>query len=109
MDLIAMTQHDAQASADYDLCRSVGIRAVREAVRWPFVDRGGALDLEGVRQLARLGREAGLTQIWDLMHYGYPDDLNPFSDDFLNRFVAYARRGHHSPRGNRWAYLLYAD
>jgi len=69
LDVIAATQHDAQAREDYALCRSVGIRAVREAARWPIFDRGGAPDLAPIRELARLGREAGLVQIWDLMHY----------------------------------------
>jgi quercetin dioxygenase-like cupin family protein len=91
MDIIAATQHDILARQDYELCREVGIKAVREAARWPVIDRGGVLDLEGVRHLARLGQEAGLTIIWDLMHYGYPDDLDPFSDEFIERFAAYAR------------------
>ena len=29
--------------------------------------------------------------IWDLCHYGYPDDLDPFEPDFGERFAAYAR------------------
>jgi quercetin dioxygenase-like cupin family protein len=90
LDLIAATQHDVQARDDYALCRAVGIRAVREAARWPIVDRGGRLDLDSVRRLVRLGREAELTQLWDLMHYGYPDDLDPFSSEFVDRFAAFA-------------------
>lgn len=91
LDVIAATQHDRLAREDYRLCRSAGIRAVREAARWPFIDRKGRLDLDGVRELARIGREEGVTQVWDLMHYGYPDDLDPFAPEFRERFVAYAR------------------
>lgn len=91
LDLIAASQHDCRAREDYALVRSAGICTVREAVRWPVVDRGGALDLSGPRELARVGRAAGVTQIWDLMHYGYPDDLDPFSERFAERFAAYAR------------------
>ena len=91
LDVVAASRHDVQAAEDYALCRAVGIRAVREAARWPIVDRGGRLDLAGVRDLARLGRQAGLTLIWDLMHYGYPDDLDPFSPAFVERFREYAR------------------
>lgn len=90
LDLIAATQHDVLAREDYALCRAAGLRAVREAARWPLVDRGGALELGDVRRLARLGREAGLIQLWDLFHYGYPDDLDPFSPLFIERFAAYA-------------------
>lgn len=91
LDMAAATQHDVQAAQDYTLCRQIGLRAVREAARWPMADRGGRLLLDDVRRLARLGCEAGLTQIWDLMHYGYPDDLEPYSDKFVERFAAFAR------------------
>ncbi|MBA2448005.1 MAG: hypothetical protein H0V51_08270, partial [Chloroflexi bacterium] len=89
LDLVVATQHDLQAREDYARCRALGIRAVRETARWPLIDRGGAFDLTSVRELAGLGREAGLTQIWDLMHYGYPDDLDPLSARFVDRFAAY--------------------
>jgi quercetin dioxygenase-like cupin family protein len=91
LDMIAASQHDTQARTDYALCRQVGIRAVREAARWPLIDQRGTLRLDAVRKLARLGREMGIGQIWDLMHYGYPDDLDPFAADFVPRFAAYAK------------------
>ena len=90
LDLVVATGHDVQARKDYALCRALGIRAVREVARWPTIDRGGSLRLEDVSRLVRLGREAGLVQIWDLMHYGYPEDLDPFSAAFVDRFAAYA-------------------
>ena len=90
LDLIEMTQHDRLAADDYARCRSVGIRAVREAARWPRIDRAGALDVGEVRRLARLGRETGVVQVWDLFHYGYPDDLDPADDTFIDRFRDYA-------------------
>lgn len=96
MDVIAATQHDRFAAEDYRRCRDVGIRAVREAARWPIVDRSGRIDTSEVRRLARLGREAGLTQVWDLFHYGYPDDLRPersgFDDALVERFRSFAEQ-----------------
>ncbi len=93
-DLIAETQHDALAAEDYALCRRAGIEAVRESARWPFAEHGGRLDLDHVRRLAHLGRESGLTLIWDLFHYGYPEDLDDrrpgFEDRLLERFAAFA-------------------
>ncbi|MFN2469494.1 MAG: cupin domain-containing protein [Gaiellaceae bacterium] len=91
LDLVAATQHDVQAREDYALCASVGIRAVREAARWPILDRGGKLDVDPIRRLARLGREAGLVQVWDVMHYGYPDDVDLFGPEFVGRFASFAR------------------
>lgn len=91
LDVIAATQHDVQARQDYQLCRAAGIKAVRESARWPILDCDGTLHLDGVRELARMGREEGVLQVWDLMHYGYPDGLDPFSGEFTARFVAFAR------------------
>ncbi len=87
MDLIAATQHDRFAAEDYERCRSAGILGVRESGRWPIADGPAGTDLAEVRRLARLGREHGLTQIWDLLHYGYPADLDPGADAFADRFV----------------------
>ncbi|MBA2298193.1 MAG: hypothetical protein H0W14_09170, partial [Actinobacteria bacterium] len=91
LDMVAATQHDVQAREDYGLCVGAGIRAVREAARWPIFDRVGSLELDPIRRLARLGREAGLVQIWDLMHYGYPDDVDLFAPEFAERFASFAR------------------
>ncbi len=91
LDMIAATQHDLLAQEDYRLCRAAGINAIRESARWPIADRHGALHLGGVRKLARLSRKEGMVQIWDLMHYGYPDDLDPFSNEFAERFATFAR------------------
>jgi hypothetical protein len=82
--LIAATQHDKLAREDYRLCRSAGIHAVREAARWPLIDRAGRLELQSVRELARIGREVALVQVWDLLHYGYPDDLEPLRPFFAS-------------------------
>ncbi|MDQ3812200.1 MAG: hypothetical protein M3336_18115, partial [Chloroflexota bacterium] len=79
-----------QAGQDYAYCRALGMLAVRESARWPLIDRGGSYELDGVRALARLARTAGLTQIWGLMHYGYPLDVDPFSIEFVERFRRYA-------------------
>ncbi|MGI8588287.1 MAG: cupin domain-containing protein [Chloroflexia bacterium] len=91
LDVVSAMQHDTQAGEDYVLCRSAGICALREAARWPIIDRGGKYDLSGVQQMARMAHDMGLTLIWDLMHYGYPDDLDPFSEGFVRRFAAYVR------------------
>lgn len=43
-------------------------------------------------------RDTGVQVIWDLMHYGWPDDLDIWSPAFVNRFARLARaaaRHHH--------------
>jgi hypothetical protein len=36
-------------------------------------------------------QQTQITPIWDLCHYGYPDDLDPFSEEFVDRFARYCR------------------
>lgn len=89
IDQIAATQHDRFLREDYERLAAAGIRGVREGIRWPLVDRGGRYDFSSVEPFVRAGREFGLLQIWDLFHYGYPDDLDPFGQAFVDRFAAY--------------------
>jgi mannose-6-phosphate isomerase-like protein (cupin superfamily) len=87
LDQIAGTGHDVQVADDYRLCRRLGIAGVRESLRWVRNDRDGQLRLDEVRHMARLGREIGITQIWDVMHFGYPDGLDAGDPSFGDALV----------------------
>lgn len=88
-DQIAATEHDRQADDDYRRLGGVGLCAAREAVRWPLVDRRGVCDFSSVQPFLDASRRHGIEVIWDLFHYGYPDDLDPFSEEFVRRFAGY--------------------
>ena len=90
-DLVAETQHREHALADYRLLRELGIAVAREGVPWPLVDQNGRYDFSSVDPLLDAMNQAGILPIWDLCHYGYPDDVDPFSPDFAERFAAYCR------------------
>lgn len=89
IDQIAATEHDRQADDDYRRLREAGLLAAREGIRWPLVDRRGKLDFSSVRPFIEAARRHGITVVWDLFHYGYPQDLDPFSDEFVKRFADY--------------------
>ena len=89
IDQIAATEHDRHVDADYARLAQVGIHAVREAIRWPLVDRHGRYDFSSVEPFVAAARRYELDVIWDLFHYGYPDDLDPFGDAFAERFAEY--------------------
>lgn len=91
IDQIAATHHDRHADADYGRLNDVGIFAAREAVRWPLVDRGGHYDFSTLRPFLQASRKYRIDVIWDLFHYGFPTDLDIFSDVFTERFAAYCR------------------
>lgn len=90
IDQVAATHHDRHADEDYRRLRDVGIFAAREAIRWPLVDRGdGNYDFSSVRPFVEASRRHAIDVIWDLFHYGYPKDVDLFSDDFPRRFADY--------------------
>jgi hypothetical protein len=89
-DQIAATEHDRRADEDYRLLTGAGVRAARDAVRWPLVDRGGRFDFSSVRPVLAAARRHGVELIHDLFHFGYPADADPFSDKFAERFADYA-------------------
>src|SRR5918993_1876631 len=90
-DLTAETQHREYAHEDYGILRSLGIAVAREGIPWPMVDSGGRYDFTSIEPLIAAMNEAQILPIWDLCHYGYPDDLDPFRPDFVGRFAAYCR------------------
>lgn len=89
IDQIAATHHDKHAGEDYKRLREVGIFAAREAVRWPLVDQGGRYDFRSLEPFVEASRTHKIEVIWDLFHYGYPDDIDLFSEQFPKRFADY--------------------
>lgn len=91
LDMIAATHHDMLAQEDYAQCAEHGIRSVRDGVRWHLVERFPRhYDWSSVLPMLRAAERTGTQVIWDLCHYGWPDDLDVFSPAFVDRFAAYA-------------------
>lgn len=88
-DLCEETQHRAHADEDYRMLRELGIAVAREGIPWPLVDKGGgAYDFSYIDPFLAAQRRYEVQPIWDLCHYGYPDDCDPFDDGFAPRFAA---------------------
>jgi len=92
LDLIRATGHDLYAAQDYRRLADVGIRTARDGVRWHLIEESpGTYDFSSVLPMLAAAREAGVEVIWDLFHYGWPDDIDIFSADFVERFESFAR------------------
>jgi hypothetical protein len=89
IDQIAATQHDLFVDGDYRLLADVGIRTVREAVRWPLVDCRGRYDFSTLVPMIDAARRHRIEPIWDLFHFGYPPDVDPLGAAFAERFADY--------------------
>ena len=90
-NLIAETQHDRHVREDYQKLRELGIAVAREGIPWPLVEVEGNRDFSSIDPAIEAMNEQQILPIWDLCHYGYPDDLDPFSEDFIQRFADYCR------------------
>lgn len=93
MDLLGASRHDRRARSDYELIAELGIRTVREGLSWSQIDRGrGVYDFTRYLPLLEAGRDQRVQQIWDLNHFDFPEDVDPFSEFFVERFSEYAAR-----------------
>src|SRR5687768_8411817 len=90
-NLTCETQHHRYASEDYQMLRKMGIAVAREGIPWPLVDKGEVYDFSCIDPFLAAMAEAKIMPIWDLCHYGYPDDLDPFTEEFTIRFAKYCR------------------
>ena len=92
LDLIHATGHDRLALADYRRLQVLGIQTARDGLRWHLIEhRPGKYDFGSFLPMLRPARQCGLQVIWDLCHYGWPDGLDVFSSEFIDRFAAYSR------------------
>ena len=92
LDVIAATGHDRFAGKDYARARRLGIGTVRDGARWHRIESSpGRYDFSSLLPMVRAARETGVQVIWDLCHYGWPDGLDIFRAEFVDRFADYAR------------------
>lgn len=90
-DMNLVTGHLHRARADYGLLARFGIRTVRESIGWRLVERGGQFDFSPLLPRLEAARELGLQSCWTFCHYGWPDDVDIYSDDFVPRFVRFCQ------------------
>ena len=89
VDLINTTGHLTLIDTDYKNLSPFNISTVREGIRWSKVEiKPYQYDWSTVEKMMEAGKANNIQQVWDLCHFGYPDDLTPLHPQFTNRFVA---------------------
>jgi hypothetical protein len=92
LDIIAATGHDRFVRQDYARLRERGLLTARDGLRWHLIETSpGQYDFSSVLPMVRAARELGVQVIWDLCHYGWPDDLDLFSPEWPQRLAGLAR------------------
>src|SRR5687768_9736997 len=91
LDLIDSTRHDRFALADYRRLVDHGLLTARDGVRWHLIEtQPYRYDFSSLDSQIAAARETGIQIVWDLFHYGFPDDVDIFSDEFSDRFCRFA-------------------
>ena len=90
LDLTAATRHDQLVVQDYQRLHQRGIRVARDGIRWHLIEPSPyRYDFSSVLPMLRAARETWTQIIWDLCHYGWPNDLDIFSTGFIKRLRAW--------------------
>ena len=91
LDVLATTAHDRRCAEDYALLAAAGIRTVRDGLRWHLIEAvPHVYDWSSFLPMLHAAQSTGTQVIWDLCHWGVPEDLDPFSAEFPERFAAFA-------------------
>ncbi len=89
VDFINITGHLQLIDEDYEQLLPFGITTVREGIRWSQVEkRAYQYDWSTVKFMIERAKMHGIQQVWDICHFGFPDDLSPMHPQFTNRFRA---------------------
>ena len=93
MDLVASTFHDRYLKQDYERMLQVGMRTAREGIRWHLIaERPDVYEFSSALPMIEMSQRMGIQIIWDLLHFGWPEYLDVFSDTFRESFTELAAR-----------------
>jgi beta-glucosidase/6-phospho-beta-glucosidase/beta-galactosidase len=92
VDFLNVTGHLQMIDEDYKQLIPFGIKTVREGIRWSQIEKSPyEYDWSTVSKMIDHGTLNNIQQIWDICHFGFPDDLTPLHPLFAKRFAALCR------------------
>jgi hypothetical protein len=94
LDLNTSNGHAERMDEDYAALAGLGISTVRESLGWRLMHQRGVSGCPVIEAQARLAAKHNIQVIWTLMHYGWPDRLDPFArpDEFVIAFAEHCGR-----------------
>jgi hypothetical protein len=91
LDLLQSTGHDVRVEEDYRACLHVGMRTLRDGLRWHLIETApGRYDWSSWLPMLRAARAAGMQVIWDICHYGWPEFYDLWSPEWVDAFARFA-------------------
>jgi beta-glucosidase/6-phospho-beta-glucosidase/beta-galactosidase len=71
--------------------QEMGMHTAREGTRWHLIEAAsGQHDFTTIMPFLEASQESGVQIIWDLLHFGWPDHLNVFDEEWVTAFETYA-------------------
>lgn len=91
LDLATSTRHEEFATADYRRLVDLGMRTARDGIRWHVIERRpGHYDFSSARRMIEASLSTGVQVMWDLVHFGWPDHVDPFAAGFPEQLADFA-------------------
>lgn len=92
VNLLFENRHHEKVLEDYRLLEVTGIKTVREGICWSNVEKKPFVyDFSEVENRMNAAAQCGIQQLWDICHFGFPDDLMPTHPKFALRFSELCR------------------
>lgn len=89
VDFINITGHLKMIDEDYKMISSMNFKTVREGIRWSVVEKKPfQYDWSDVEKIIVAAKANDIQVLWDICHFGFPDDLTPLHPMFARRFAA---------------------
>lgn len=91
LDLIRATSHDFHTFGDYRRCAQLGLRTIRDGLRWHLIETApGVYDWSSWSTMVEAAHSAGVQVIWDIFHYGSPDHVDQGSAGLIEAYASFA-------------------
>ncbi|MBG9377209.1 amine oxidase [Panacibacter sp. DH6] len=89
VDFLNLTGHLNLLGEDYRMLEQFNIATVREGIRWSQVEKKPYnYDWSAVEKMIIHAKANNIQLVWDICHFGFPDDLTPLHPMFERRFAA---------------------
>lgn len=105
-DLMLSSGHDTLLEKDYALLQQHQLLTARDGARWYLVEKqAGEYNWQSFLPQLDAAEKYQIEMIWELAHFGWPDWLDIWQPEFVERFAAFSRafacllraRGHAAP------------
>jgi beta-glucosidase/6-phospho-beta-glucosidase/beta-galactosidase len=91
LDMLHATQHDGFVREDYAGLRQMLIGTARDTIRWHRVETAPReYDFSSVDPYVAAANAEDIEVVWDLLHYGWPRDIDIYSEEFVTRFADFS-------------------